>query len=79
MKRRTLLGCATLALSTHLPSALAQTDGITRLIVPFTPGASNDVIGRIFAEALARSTGRSWIVENKPSAESILGAEYVAK
>ncbi len=79
MKRRTLLGCATLALSPRLPSALAQTDGITRLIVPFTPGASNDVIGRMFAEALARSTGRSWIVENKPGAGSILGAEYVAK
>ena len=79
MKRRAFLGCATLALSTPMPSTFAQTNGITRLIVPFTPGASNDVIGRMFAEALARSTSRSWIVENKPGAGSILGAEFVAK
>jgi tripartite-type tricarboxylate transporter receptor subunit TctC len=61
------------------PTVFAQTDGITRLVVPFTPGASNDLIGRMFAEALARSTGRSWIVENKPGAGSLLGAEFVAK
>ena len=79
MKRRTLLGYSMLALSTRMPLAFAQTDGVTRLIVPFTPGASNDVIGRMFAEALSRSTDRSWIVENKPGAGSILGAEFVAK
>jgi tripartite-type tricarboxylate transporter receptor subunit TctC len=79
MKRRTLLGCATLAFCMGTPTVFAQTDGITRLVVPFTPGASNDLIGRMFAEALARSTGRSWIVENKPGAGSLLGAEFVAK
>lgn len=78
VKRRTFLGSA-LALSTGIPTAFAQTDGVTRLIVPFTPGASNDLIGRMFAEAMARGTGRSWVVENKPGAGSLLGAEFVAK
>jgi len=78
LKRRTLLGGA-LALAAATQTAFAQTDGVTRLIVPFTPGASNDLIGRMFAEAMARSTGRSWIVENKPGAGSLLGADFVAK
>ena len=59
--------------------ALAQGSGVTKLIVPFTPGASNDVIGRLMAEAMARRTGKSWIVENRPGAGSMLGAEVVAK
>ncbi len=79
MQRRTLLKCATGALSMGIPTAFAQTDGVTRLVVPFTPGASNDLIGRMFADALARRTGRSWIVENKAGAGSLLGAEFVAK
>jgi tripartite-type tricarboxylate transporter receptor subunit TctC len=79
MKRRTLLGCATLALSGGIPTVFAQADAVTRLVVPFTPGASNDLVGRMFADAVARSSGRSWIVENKPGAGSLLGAEFVAK
>ena len=79
MKRRTLLGCATLVLSGGIPTVFAQADAVTRLVVPFTPGASNDIVGRMFADAMARSSGRSWIVENKPGAGSLLGAEFVAK
>lgn len=78
LKRRTLLGCA-LALSAGASPTFAQTDGVTRLVVPFTPGAANDLIGRMFAEAMARSTGQSWVVENKPGAGSLLGAEFVVK
>ena len=59
--------------------AFAQTSSVTKLIVPFTPGASNDVIGRMVAEGMAKRTGKTWIVENKPGAGSMLGAEYVAK
>lgn len=59
-------------------AALAQS-GVTKVVVPFTPGASNDIIGRMLAEAAARKTGRNWIVENKPGAGSMLGAEFVAK
>jgi len=79
LNRRTLLGCLALSLSMHIRNSFAQRDGVTNLVVPFTAGASNDVIGRMFAEAMARSTGRSWIVENKPGAGSLLGAEFVAK
>jgi tripartite-type tricarboxylate transporter receptor subunit TctC len=60
-------------------TTLAQTGSVTKLIVPFTPGASNDVIGRMIAEGMTKRTGRTWIVENKPGAGSMLGAEFVAK
>lgn len=69
---------AALALATVTGLALAQ-PSVTKVIVPFAPGASNDLIGRMMAEAAAKKTGRSWIVENKPGAGSMLGAEFVAK
>jgi len=76
--RRAFLGAgAALLAAASLPSR-AQTN-VTRLIVPFTPGASNDIVGRMMAEAMARKTGRAWIVENRPGAGSMLGAEAVAK
>jgi len=68
-----------LAVTIPSTSVLAQGSGLTKLVVPFTPGASNDVIGRMMAEAMAKRTGKSWIVENRPGAGSMLGAEVVAK
>lgn len=78
--RRAML--ARMACLTLLPVALPawpQGGGVTKLVVPFTPGASNDLIGRLVAEAVATKTGRNWIVENKPGAGSMLGADFVAK
>ncbi len=70
---------AGLALGLLASALAAQAQSVTRVIVPFAPGASNDVIGRMMAEAMARKTGTNWIVENKPGAGSMLGAEFVAK
>jgi tripartite-type tricarboxylate transporter receptor subunit TctC len=69
---------AALALVSAVGLAFAQ-PSVTKVIVPFAPGASNDLIGRMMAEAAAKKTGRNWIVENKPGAGSMLGAEFVAK
>lgn len=77
LTRRLLQAGAALALAASALGAHAQ--AVTRVIVPFAPGASNDVIGRMMAEAMARKTGTNWIVENKPGAGSMLGAEFVAK
>ncbi|QHE88049.1 Bug family tripartite tricarboxylate transporter substrate binding protein [Hydrogenophaga sp. BPS33] len=77
LTRRTLLqlgACLTLPGG----AAMAQTR-VTRLVVPYTPGASNDIVARLFADAMARRTGNTWIVENKPGAGSMLGTEFVAK
>ena len=77
--RRSLLRTAAATLALPLPLAFAQAKPVVRLIVPYTPGASNDVIGRLVAEAMARRSGQTWIVENKPGAGSQLGTDDVAK
>ncbi len=76
---RRLAWQALISLSLPLTPVMAQGNAVTKLVVPFTPGASNDIIGRMMAEAMAKRTGKSWIVENKPGAGSMLGAEVVAK
>ncbi len=80
LHRRSLLRYGTLA-ALALPggAALAQPATVTRLVVPFTPGASNDIIGRLVAEAMAQRSGHTWIVENRPGAGSQLGTDYIAK
>jgi tripartite-type tricarboxylate transporter receptor subunit TctC len=58
---------------------LAQSDGPIRLVVTFPPGGSTDITARIIQPELARRTGHTVIVENKPGAASQLASEYVAK
>lgn len=79
LKRRQLVQAGLASLLPASGVVQAQGANVTRLVVPFTPGASNDIIGRMLADAVAKKTGRSWIVENKPGAGSMLGAEFVAK
>jgi len=77
--RRTFVTSVGISLSLANTYVFSQPDSVTRLIVPFTPGAANDLIGRMFAEAMARQSGKNWIVENKAGAGSLLGADFVAK
>jgi len=50
-----------------------------RLVVPHGAGGTADVVSRIFADYLGRELGQSVIVENKPGASTMLGAELVSK
>src|SRR5262245_17861036 len=50
-----------------------------RWIIPFTPGASNDIIGRLVAGKLSETMGQQFIVDNRPGAGGIVGAETVAR
>ena len=50
-----------------------------RLIVPFAPGGNTDVAGRLIAEGIGASLGQPVVVENKPGAGAMIGAEFVAK
>lgn len=50
-----------------------------RIIVPFSPGASNDLFGRALAQRLGPKLGINAIVENKPGAGGRIGAEHVAR
>jgi tripartite-type tricarboxylate transporter receptor subunit TctC len=50
-----------------------------KFVVPFGPGGANDLVARAVADAASRQLGQPIIVENKPGAGSVLGADYVAK
>jgi tripartite-type tricarboxylate transporter receptor subunit TctC len=50
-----------------------------RIIVPFAPGGSTDVVARILADKLGTEMKQSFIVENKPGAGGNIGADAVAK
>jgi tripartite-type tricarboxylate transporter receptor subunit TctC len=50
-----------------------------RWVVPFTPGASNDIIARLVGQKLTEAWGQQFIVDNRPGAGGAVGAETVAK
>ena len=50
-----------------------------RWVVPFTPGASNDIIARLIGQKLGDAWGQQFVVDNRPGAGGAIGAETVAK
>jgi len=50
-----------------------------RLIVPFPPGGSNDIVGRMIAAQLTERLGKQVIVDNRGGAGGIIGSEIAAK
>ena len=54
-------------------------DRALRLVVPFAPGGSTDVLARIVGQRLAEAVGQPVIVDNRPAAGGTVGSEIVAK
>ena len=50
-----------------------------KAIVPFAPGSATDQIGRAFAAKMAESLGQPVVIENRPGANGLIGADLVAK
>ncbi|WP_132980768.1 tripartite tricarboxylate transporter substrate binding protein [Pigmentiphaga sp. D-2] len=73
-----------LALAVTLPAIAQDADRAwpkkpIRMIVPFTPGGSNDVLARSLSQHLGKTWGQPVVVENKPGAAGNIGAELVAR
>src|SRR5258707_12217849 len=70
-----------------LASALYTTDALAqaypskpvRMIIPFPPGGSNDVVGRMIAFQLSERLGRQVVVDNQGGAGGIIGTEAGAR
>jgi len=86
IQRRRVVG-ATLLLGAALAAghapALAQASNWPskpiRIVVPYPPGGSSDIIARSISQPLSVALGQPVVVENKPGANGNLGADYVAK
>jgi tripartite-type tricarboxylate transporter receptor subunit TctC len=67
--------------ATGATAAGAQTypGRVVQIIVPSTPGASADILGRVLADGLSAHFGRPFIVVNKPGAMGVLGTADVAR
>jgi tripartite-type tricarboxylate transporter receptor subunit TctC len=80
-RRRALATWALLGLSASLPLQ-AQTAWPTkpvRIVVPFAPGGTTDILARVLAPELSKAFGQSFVVDNKAGAGGNIGAEIVAK
>ncbi len=73
-----VLCCLAMAVATQ---AFAQTYPVrpVRVVVPFSPGGATDIIARMMANQLSIKFGQQVLIENKPGANTVIGAEYVAK
>ncbi len=76
---RLILCLVALALPSAPVFAQSYPDKPIRLIVPFPPGGSTDLTGRIIAEALVPLLGQPIVVENRPGAAAAIGIDLVAK
>ena len=68
-----LAGSAVQAQSTAYPNKAV------RLIIPFAPGGTTDIVGRFISDRLGRELGQPVIIENRAGGGGTIGADYVAK
>jgi len=68
-----VFGCISPALAQQWPQAT------TRVIAPFAPGSTPDLLARLVADKLAKTTGQSFFVEDKPGAGGMIGTAMVAR
>jgi hypothetical protein len=74
-----------LALSTVATTAISPTmaddypSRPIRLIIPFPPGGSNDVVGRIVANQLGQKLGQTVFVDNRAGAGGVVGTDVLPR
>ena len=75
------LRTAAIALALCVSAAQAQQypNRAIRLVVPFAPGGSTDVLARIVGQRMTESLGQVVIIDNRPSAGGTTGSDLVAK
>ena len=82
--RRTILAASPFIPASLFAPAIASAQGQwperpVRVIVPWPPGGSTDVLCRIVCERLNQMTGQPFLIENRPGAGGNIGADAIAK
>jgi tripartite-type tricarboxylate transporter receptor subunit TctC len=81
-RRAALMTSALLALSLAAPSAFAQSawpNKPVKIVVPFAPGGTTDILARAIAPELSKAFGQQFVVENRAGAGGNIGAEMVSR
>lgn len=75
------IALATAALCGAAPAHAADAwpNHVIKFVVPFTAGGANDLVARAGAEAVSKRIGQPVVIENRPGAGGVVGADYVAK
>ena len=71
-----------LAAALFIPAAAAAQEWPTKtvkIVVPFGPGSTPDMVARLIADRLQQKLGQTFVIENKPGASGNLGTDAVAK
>ena len=67
------------SLATAASAAPAEwPDRTTRIVAPFAPGSTPDVVARLLADRLSKNTGQSFYVDDKPGAGGMIGTAAIA-
>ena len=72
-------GAAVLPIVPRIARAGTYPTRPVRLVVNFTPGATNDILARLIGQWLSERLGQSFVIENRPGAGGNLGTEAVAR
>jgi tripartite-type tricarboxylate transporter receptor subunit TctC len=76
--RRAVLALAALAFTGAAAAQSWPTKPI-KVIVPYPPGGTSDILARALGPGMQAALGQPWVVENKPGATGNVGADFVAK
>lgn len=75
----TILLVSAVALCSGIAAAQSYPSKPVRLIIPFPPGGSNDIVGRLIATKLTERLGKQVIADNRGGAGGVIGTEIAAK
>ncbi len=79
MQRRFLLTLSALALASGAVLAQGYPNKVIKLQVPFAPGGTTDIVGRVIAEPLGKVLGQTVVVENKAGGGGVVGATELSR
>jgi len=72
-------GAAALPAISHISWAQAYPTRPVRIIVPFAPAGSTDIVARLLGQWLSERLGHQFVIENRPGAVGNIGTEAVVR